>query len=38
VEENIVVPISQADPGDEYDIFVGLDPTGAQAQRQTRRR
>ncbi len=38
VEENIVVPITQFDPGDEYDIFVGLDPTGAQAQRQTRRR
>jgi hypothetical protein len=38
VEENLVVPITQNDPGDEYDVFVGLDPTGQQAQRQTRRR
>jgi hypothetical protein len=38
VDESITLPISQFDPGDEYDIFVGLDPTGAQVQRQTRRR
>jgi hypothetical protein len=38
VEENLVVPITQFDPGDEYDVYVGLDPTGQQAQRQTRRR
>jgi hypothetical protein len=38
VEESILVPITQFDPGDEYDIFVGLDPTGAQAQRQERKR
>jgi hypothetical protein len=38
IEENIVVPISENDPGDEYDIFVGFDPTGQPAARQTRRR
>ncbi len=38
VEENIVVPISSVDPGDEFDIYVGLDPTGQQARLQTRRR
>ncbi len=38
VEENVVVPISSVDPGDEYDIYVGLDPTAQQAARQTRKR
>jgi len=38
IEENILVPISDNDPGDEYDIYVGFDPTGQQAARQTRRR
>jgi hypothetical protein len=38
VEENIVVPITTNDPADEYDIYVGLDASGQQAQRQTRRR
>jgi hypothetical protein len=38
VEESIVVPITQYDPGDEYDIYIGLDPTGAQAQKQERRK
>jgi hypothetical protein len=38
VEERIVLPITQFDPGDEYDIYVGFDATGAQAQRQVRRR
>ncbi len=37
VEENVVVPITTIDPGDEYDIYVGLDPTAQQAARQTRR-
>ncbi|MFM9973456.1 MAG: hypothetical protein ACKVON_02645 [Beijerinckiaceae bacterium] len=38
IQENITVPIGENDPGEEYDIFVGFDATGAQAQRQTRRR
>lgn len=38
VEENIVVPISENDPADEYDLFVGLDPTSQQAAAQVRRR
>ena len=38
VEENITLPISDKDPGNEYDIFVGLDATGAQPQKQARRR
>jgi hypothetical protein len=38
VEENLVVPTSDVDPSDEFDIYVGLDPTGQQAQRQARRR
>lgn len=38
IEENIIVPITENDPGNEYDIYVGLDPTGQQAQRQTRKR
>jgi hypothetical protein len=38
IEENLVVPITQNDPGNEYDVYVGLDPTGQQAARQTRRR
>jgi hypothetical protein len=38
VQDGITVPISENDPGDEYDIFVGFDGSGAQAQRQTRRR
>ncbi|MGL4635940.1 MAG: hypothetical protein ACRCWF_08170 [Beijerinckiaceae bacterium] len=38
IEENIVLPITQFDPGDEYDILVGLDASGSQAQRSTRRR
>jgi hypothetical protein len=38
VEENLVVPLSSVDPADEFDIYVGLDPTGQQAARQQRRR
>jgi hypothetical protein len=38
VEENIAVPITENNPGDEYDVYVGLDATGQQAQRQTRKR
>jgi hypothetical protein len=38
VEENLVVPISDIDPTAEFDVYVGLDPTGQQAARQTRRR
>jgi hypothetical protein len=38
IEENLVVPLSEIDPADEFDIYVGLDPTGQQAQRQARRR
>jgi hypothetical protein len=38
IEENLVVPVSEVDPSDEFDIYVGLDPTGQQAQRQARRR
>jgi hypothetical protein len=38
VEENVTVPISSVDPADEFDIYVGLDPSGQQAARQTRRR
>jgi hypothetical protein len=38
VEENVVVPLSEVDPADEFDIYIGLDPTGQQAQRQRRRR
>jgi hypothetical protein len=38
IQEGITVPISENDPGEEYDIFVGFDASGAQAQRQARRR
>jgi hypothetical protein len=38
VEERLTLPITQFDPGDEYDVYVGFDATGAQAQRQVRRR
>ena len=38
IEEDIIVPITENDPRDEYDIFVGFDPTGQQAARQTRKR
>lgn len=38
VEEGLTLPITENDPGNEYDIYVGLDPTGQQAARQTRRR
>ncbi len=38
VEENLVIPVSDADPSAEYDVYVGLDPTGQQAVRQSRRR
>jgi hypothetical protein len=38
VDESITVQITEFDPGDEYDVFVGLDPSGAQAQRQERKR
>ncbi len=37
VEENIVVPLSELDPGDEYTILVGFDPAGASADRPRRR-
>lgn len=38
VEENITVPTSEIDPADEFDVYVGLDASGQQALRQTRRR
>jgi hypothetical protein len=38
VDAGIVVPVTANDPGDEYDVYVGFDPTGQQARRQTRRR
>jgi hypothetical protein len=38
IEENIVLPLSQNDPGDEFDVFVGFDGTVARPQRQARRR
>jgi hypothetical protein len=38
IEENLTVPVSSVDPADEFDIYVGLDPTGQQAARQQRRR
>jgi hypothetical protein len=38
VEESLVVPVSNVDPSAEFDVYVGLDPTGQQAARQTRRR
>jgi hypothetical protein len=38
IEENLTVPISSVDPADEFDIYVGLDPSGQQAARQVRRR
>jgi hypothetical protein len=38
IEERITVPISATDPGDEYDIYVGFDASGARAPRQTNRR
>jgi hypothetical protein len=38
VEENIVLPLSSNDPGDEFDILVGFDGTVARPQRQARRR
>jgi hypothetical protein len=37
LEENLIVNITENDPGDEYDVYIGLDPTGAQAARQDRR-
>jgi hypothetical protein len=38
VEENLTLPITENDPGDEYDILVGFDGSGGQSQKQTRRR
>jgi hypothetical protein len=38
VEESLVVPVSDVDPSAEFDVYVGLDPAGQQAARQTRRR
>ncbi|MGL4242208.1 MAG: hypothetical protein ACRCTI_13955 [Beijerinckiaceae bacterium] len=38
IEETLTVPLSSVDPADEFDIYVGLDPSGQQAARQTRRR
>jgi hypothetical protein len=38
VEENIIVPLSDVDPSAEFDVYVGLDASGQQARRQTRRR
>lgn len=38
VDENIVLAITANDPADEYDIFVGLDPTSAQTAAARRRR
>jgi hypothetical protein len=37
IEEGLVLPITENDPADEYDIYVGLDPT-QQATHQARRR
>jgi hypothetical protein len=38
IEERITVPISETDPGDEYDVYVSLDSSGAKAPRQANRR
>lgn len=39
IEENIVLPISQRDPADEYDVFIGFDAGGGAADpRKGRRR
>jgi hypothetical protein len=38
VDQSIVLPISENDPGDEFDIYVGLDPTSAQTAAARRRR
>ena len=38
VEEGISLPISENDPGEEYEIFVGFDPTGDKPAARTRRR
>jgi hypothetical protein len=38
IDQSIVLPISENDPGDEYDIYVGLDPTSAQTAAARRRR
>lgn len=39
VEDNIVVPLSERDPSDEYDVYVGFDEGGGPADpRQGRRR
>jgi hypothetical protein len=38
VEDRIVVPISAADPDDEFDVYVGFDASGNQARAQVRRR
>jgi hypothetical protein len=38
VEDRIVVPITAADPDDEYDVYVGFDASGSQARAQVRRR
>jgi hypothetical protein len=33
IEERITVPISENDPGDEYDVYVGFDASGQRAPR-----
>ena len=38
IEDNLALPITETDPGDEYDIFVGFDASGAKPQKQARRR
>lgn len=38
VEDNVVVPLSAADPAEEYDVFVGFDSGGAADPRKGRRR
>jgi hypothetical protein len=38
IEENLTLPITENDPGDEYDILVGFDGSGAKPQKQARRR
>jgi hypothetical protein len=37
IEENIALPISENDPAEEFDLYVGFDPTGQAARDQRRR-
>jgi hypothetical protein len=38
VEERITVPISETDPGNEYDVYVSFEASGARVPRQANRR